>query len=55
MQTINIIAHTDDPLQIKAINAVLKAFKIKFSISKTNDLDPEFVATLKKGQKGTSG
>ena len=51
MQTINIIAHTDDPLQIKAINAVLKAFKIKFSISKTNDLDPEFVAMIKKGQK----
>ena len=51
MQTINIIAHTDDPLQIKAINAVLKAFKIKFSISKTNDLDPEFVTKIEESRK----
>lgn len=52
MQTINITAHTEDPSQIEAIKAVIKAFKIKFSISKTkSDYDPEFVAMIKKGQK----
>lgn len=51
MQTINITAHTEDPSQIEALKAVIKAFKIKFSISKTNDYDPEFVTMIKKGQK----
>ncbi|TAE41626.1 MAG: hypothetical protein EAY66_01340 [Sphingobacteriales bacterium] len=37
MQTINITAHTEDASQIEAIKAVIKAFKIKFSISKITD------------------
>jgi predicted adenine nucleotide alpha hydrolase (AANH) superfamily ATPase len=53
MQTINITAHTEDASQIEAIKAVIKAFKIKFSISKITDsaYDPNFVAMIKKGEK----
>ena len=53
MQIINITAHTEDPSQIEAIKAVIKAFKIKYSISKGSGspYDPEFVAMIKKGQK----
>jgi hypothetical protein len=51
MQTINITAHTEDPSQIEAIKAVIKAFKIKFSISKTNEYDPEFVAKIEESRK----
>ncbi len=52
MQTINITAHTEDPSQVEAIKAVFKAFKIKYSISKSSaPYNPEFVAMIKKGDK----
>jgi dsRNA-specific ribonuclease len=53
MQTINITAHTEDASQIEAIKAVIKAFKIKYSISKEEEspYNPEFVAMIKKGDK----
>ncbi len=34
MQTINIIAHTENASQIEAVKAFMKALKIKFEISK---------------------
>ena len=55
MTTINIKAHTDDDSQIEVIKAVIKALKIKFSISKSieNEIpyNKEFVAKIKKGQQ----
>ena len=53
MQTINITAHTEDASQIEAIKAVIKAFKIKYSISKPTDspYNPDFVAMIKQGEK----
>ncbi len=53
MQIINITAHTENDAQIEAIKAVIKAFKIKFSISKTTKpvYNPDFVAMIKKGEK----
>jgi hypothetical protein len=53
MQTINITAHTEDDAQIDAIKAVIKAFKIKYSISKPHDLpyNPNFVAKIEKSRK----
>lgn len=52
MQIINITAHTEDASQIEAIKAVIKAFKIKFSISKTNTrYEPEFVAKIEESRK----
>ena len=55
MQIINITAHTEDASQIEAIKAVIKAFKIKYSISKAkateSPYNPEFVAMVKKGEE----
>ena len=54
MKAINITAYIDDKSQIEAINAVFKAFKIKYSISKVEDespYDPEFVAMVRQGEK----
>jgi hypothetical protein len=55
MKAINIIAYTEDQSQIDAITAVIKAFKIKYRISKTQEVespyDPEFVAMIKQGEK----
>lgn len=55
MKAINITAYTEDASQIEAIKAVIKAFKIKYKISKTqeveNPYDPEFVAMIKQGEK----
>jgi hypothetical protein len=51
MQTINITAHTEDPSQIEAIKAVMKALKIKFEISKEKPYDPEFVKKIAKSKK----
>jgi hypothetical protein len=55
MQTINITAHTEDASQIKAIKAVIKAFKIKYSISKASETESpynsEFVAMVKQGEE----
>jgi hypothetical protein len=55
MKAINITAYTEDDSQIEAIKAVIKAFKIKYKISKTQETegtyDPEFVAMIKQGEK----
>jgi hypothetical protein len=51
MQTINIIAHTEDASQIEAIKAVMKAFKIKFEISKDKPYNPEFVNMVLEAEK----
>jgi hypothetical protein len=55
MKAINITAYTDDPSQIEAIKAVIKAFKIKYKITDSNDTatpyDPEFVNMIKQGEK----
>ena len=52
MGAINITAFTEDNSQIDAIKAVMKAFKIKFEISKVEEpYNPEFVAMIKKGDK----
>lgn len=53
MQTINITAHTEDASQIEAIKAVIKAFKIKFSISKITDsaYNPDFVTKIENSRK----
>lgn len=55
MTAINITAYTEDDSQIEAIKAVIKAFKIKYSISKSKETEkpynPEFVAMIKKGQQ----
>ncbi len=37
MQTINIIAHTEDDSQIEAVKAFMKALKIKFELTKEGD------------------
>ena len=54
MKAINITAYTEDASQIEAIKAVIKAFKIKFSISKPTtekSYNPDFVAMIKQGEK----
>jgi hypothetical protein len=55
MKAINITAYTEDTSQIEAIKAVFKAFKIKYKISKAQEIespyDPEFVAMIKQGEK----
>ena len=40
MQAINITAYTEDASQIEAIKAVIKAFKIRYRISKMKDNEP---------------
>jgi len=56
MEAINITAYTEDASQIEAIKAVIKAFKIKYTISKISDnpespYNPEFVAMIKQGEQ----
>jgi phosphoribosylamine-glycine ligase len=55
MKAITITAYTEDASQIEAIKAVIKAFKIKYKISKTqiteSPYDPEFVDMIKQGEK----
>ena len=55
MKAINIIAYTEDPSQIDANKAVIKAFKIKYKISTVKEMespyDPEFVDMIKQGEK----
>jgi hypothetical protein len=51
MQTINITAHTEDPSQIEAVKAVMKALKIKFEISKEKPYNPEFVNMVLEAEK----
>ena len=45
MQAINITAYTEDASQIEAIKAVIKAFKIRYRISKMKD--NELITQLK--------
>ncbi len=55
MKAINISAYTEDATQIKAIKAVIMAFKIKYKISTAQEEEspygPEFVAMIKQGDK----
>lgn len=55
MNAINITAYTEDASQIEAIKAVIKAFKIKYRITKVTESDspykPDFVAMIKQGEK----
>ncbi len=55
MKAINIKAYIEDESQIEALKAVIKAFKIKYSISNIKDAespyDPAFVEMIKKGKK----
>jgi hypothetical protein len=51
MQTINIIAHTEDASQIEAIKAVMKALKIKFEISKGKSYHSEFVEKIERSRQ----
>jgi hypothetical protein len=53
METINITAYADNPTQVDAIKAFMKALKIKFEVSKEekSPYNPEFVAKIKKGQQ----
>ncbi|MBX9785524.1 MAG: hypothetical protein K2X48_19760 [Chitinophagaceae bacterium] len=54
MKAINITAYTEDESQIEALKAVIKAFKIKYSVSKTKTpvsiYKPDFVAMIRKGE-----
>ncbi len=52
METINIIAHTNDASQIEALKAFMKALKIKFELSEgQNDYNPEFVKKIQEGDE----
>lgn len=53
MEAINIVAFTNDNDKINAIKAVMKAFKIKFEISKVQEkpYSPEFVAKIKESKQ----
>jgi hypothetical protein len=53
MEAINITAFTNDTSQISAIKAVMKAFKIKFEISKVENkpYNSEFVAKIKESKQ----
>ena len=58
MKAIRITAYTEDTSQIEAIKAVIKAFKIKYKISKAHEeerhYDPDFVDKIKKSRKQAS-
>lgn len=47
MQTINIIAHTEDASQIEAVKAFMKALKIKFELTKQED-NSKFIAEMQE-------
>lgn len=51
--TINIKAYADNSTQVEAIKAFMKAMKIKFEISKSDDTPyaPEFVKKIQKGDQ----
>jgi len=46
-----IIVEPENKDQIAALKAVLKAMKIKFSVKKEKEYNPEFVKKILKGQK----
>ncbi|OFY66876.1 MAG: hypothetical protein A3H98_13980 [Bacteroidetes bacterium RIFCSPLOWO2_02_FULL_36_8] len=51
MQAFNFTAYPRDISQIEAIKAVIKAFKIKFTISTEKPYKSEFVKKLKESQQ----
>ena len=42
MKAINITAYTEDPSQIDALKAVIKAFKIKYKISTVKEMESPY-------------
>ena len=50
-----IIAYPEDTTQIEVLKAVIKALKIKYSVTKTSEskspYNPEFVAKIKNSEK----
>jgi hypothetical protein len=53
MEAINIIAYPENNSQIEAIKAVLKAFKIKFEISKNDSGIDESLLTIDQQKQMT--
>lgn len=55
MKAYNITAYIEDSSQIEAIKAIIKAFKIKYTISEVEETESpynaEFVAMIKQGEK----
>lgn len=55
MKAVTITAYTEDTSQIEVIKAVIKALKIKYSISKSKEMDsaysPEFVDMIRQGEQ----
>ena len=52
METINIIAYTNDASQIEALKAFMKALKIKFELSKEQSpYNSEFVKKIQQGDE----
>ncbi len=51
MNAINITAYPSDIAQIEAIKAVMKAFKIKFEVTKDKPYNPEFVAKIERSRQ----
>ena len=52
MEAINITAYTSDVSQIEAVKAMLKAFKIKFEVTKKTEVyDPVFVTKVRKSEQ----
>ncbi len=50
MLTINITAHAENALQIEAVKTVMKALKIKFTITKEKPYNPDFVAKIEQSR-----
>jgi hypothetical protein len=46
-----IVVQPENKEQINALKAIFKAMKIKFSIKKEKEYDPEFVAKVLKGDE----
>ncbi len=52
MKAVNITAYTDDASQIEAIEAFMKALKIKFELSQEKSpYNPEFVGKIEQGDE----
>jgi hypothetical protein len=46
-----LIVHPDSEDKFEALKAFMKAFKIKFEITKEKPYDPKFVAKIEKSQQ----
>mgnify|MGYP003424946326 FL=1 len=51
MQSTNFTAYTEDPSQIEAVKAFMKALKIKFEITKDVPYNQEFVQKIKQSKE----